>query len=507
MSIKNESSSSYNSAKIWQLFLYPAGRAGHIAFMVLASFLSFYATGVAGLGVVLVSTILTGARIFDGITDPLTGLLIDKTNGKFGKARPWIIGGYLLMAVCVLIIFYTTHLVPESIRLVYFVVIYFIYMLGFGAVGTTIAATEPILTNDPKQRPMVTGIGLIYTSILMSFMGMLTAQLAGKHGGLNNPGFFQELVTYVLVISTILLSCTIIAIWSKDRSENFNISKKNKIKFKDMWLILKDNRPLQLFIVTGATDKLALQIAGNQVINVMLFGIIIGNFEMSGIMATLILVPNILTLMYGMRLAGKVGTKKAYVTITRVAILLSVMCILLLVFGNPREIGFDNIGFMTIAFVTLFIALAAVRNLTMMFSAPMIPDIIDYENYRTGRFAPGVIASVYSFIDKSVSSFQTVLVGLALAAIGFREAFPDIDTPYSEGIFVVTLFLAYGVLIICWIISLICMKFYPLDKERMAEIQEELKARKTNKENDDNKNIKTETKEQNVKTETKKQMA
>ena len=62
-------------------------------------YVSYYATGVVGLSVVLVSSLLTSMRMFDAITDPIIGFIIDKTNGKFGKFRPWIFIGTVINAV------------------------------------------------------------------------------------------------------------------------------------------------------------------------------------------------------------------------------------------------------------------------------------------------------------------------------------------------------------------------------------------------------------------------
>ena len=65
-------------------------------------YVSYYATGVVGLSVVLVSSLLTSMRMFDAITDPIIGFIIDKTNGKFGKFRPMILIGYSIMSVSIL---------------------------------------------------------------------------------------------------------------------------------------------------------------------------------------------------------------------------------------------------------------------------------------------------------------------------------------------------------------------------------------------------------------------
>lgn len=133
---------------------------------------------------------------------------------------------------------------------------------------------------------------------------------------------------------------------------------------------------------------------------------------------------------------------------------------------------------MTISFLFLWLIGGAVRYVASGLSMPMLMDVIDYNTYKTERYAPGVITAVYSFIDKAVSSLQQTFIGLLLASIGFRAVFPDIDTPYTESIFWMTMFLSIGVMMFAWTASLIAMKFYPLTKERMEQVQVEIEAKR-----------------------------
>ena len=96
--------------------------------MFAMGYLSMYATGIGGLLVTVVGFILTAMRIFDGITDPIVGFLIDKTDGKFGKFRPFIVVGNIILGVMT---FVTVHKVPENIRLVYFIGCYALYIIGY----------------------------------------------------------------------------------------------------------------------------------------------------------------------------------------------------------------------------------------------------------------------------------------------------------------------------------------------------------------------------------------
>ena len=107
---------------------------------------------------------------------------------------------------------------------------------------------------------------------------------------------------------------------------------------------------------------------------------------------------------------------------------------------------------------------------------PMTADCADYEVYRSGKYVPGLMGTLFSLVDKLVSSFAPMIAGLMYAAIGFKTALPDIDTPRSDELLYVTLFLSYGIVIIGLLCNLVALKFYPLTKEKMEEIQDEIAA-------------------------------
>ena len=87
-----------NRAHIWQIAFFSLNNTSTNLFLAMMGYVSYYANGIAGIGVVVISFILTGMRVFDGITDPVIGYILDKTNGRFGKFRPFIVLGYILMA-------------------------------------------------------------------------------------------------------------------------------------------------------------------------------------------------------------------------------------------------------------------------------------------------------------------------------------------------------------------------------------------------------------------------
>ena len=142
-----------------------------------------------------------------------------------------------------------------------------------------------------------------------------------------------------------------------------------------------------------------------------------------------------------------------------------------MIFGDPTKISLEHIGLMTIAYIGLYTLVYGFANINVGLATPMIADCADYELYQSGNYAPALMGTVFGFFDKVISSFASTIVGWFCVMIGFADRFPTQEDPLTSGIFWVTLFLFIGMPILGWIASLIAMRFYPLDKEKMVEVQ------------------------------------
>ena len=77
-----------NRAKFYQLALFPMNNgATNVYFVLILSYIATFGNKVLALGMVFASFMVTGMRLFDAITDPIIGAIMDKTDGKFGKFR------------------------------------------------------------------------------------------------------------------------------------------------------------------------------------------------------------------------------------------------------------------------------------------------------------------------------------------------------------------------------------------------------------------------------------
>lgn len=154
------------------------------------------------------------------------------------------------------------------------------------------------------------------------------------------------LATYNLVcvgLSLLFYLLTCVGIAPYDKPENFEEiklggSKDSKPGMKDMWKLIRDNKELQRYMISAVSDKLAQTVASVSVISVLLYGIMIGNYDVTTIISTVAMPPGIIFAIIGAGLAGKHGNRKVMVDWTWACIGLNVLYALFLLFSDTTQI-------------------------------------------------------------------------------------------------------------------------------------------------------------------------
>lgn len=474
-------------AKTWEIALYALNNASTNLYTVVLIYITYFLTGVVGVTVAVAGTISVLLRMWDGVTDPFVGFIVDKTNGKFGKNRPFIALGQLVMFIGTALIFLACPRLPQTARFPFYIVCYMFYIVGYTFQCVVTKSAQSCLTNDPEQRPLFSLFDTINSTLIYSFgPALITAYLVPHYNILDeagnivtdafyNPDFFTVLWSICAALSLICAVLAIIGLWRKDRQEFYGTGAAQKIRLRDYWDTLRHNRAIQMLCVAACSDKLSVGMQTSSVVMVMLFGIIVGNYgEYASFSAITGVLVTVVSMILVMTVARKMGQKQALLIGTYGGIIGAVILFFMLWLGNPANITFSSLNFYTILFVLVYIVMKGFGSVSSSIVIPMTADCADYETYRSGKYVPGLMGTLFSFIDKLISSLAGVIVSLLLVAIGFKDVQPTQSTPYSTGIFWVTMFCFLGAPIIGWILNVIAMKFYPLTKEKMAEIQEKI---------------------------------
>lgn len=468
-----------HTAKIWEIGFYALNNTATNIYMMIFMYVTYFLTGIVGVGVVLAGTITTVMRMWDGVTDPLIGFIVDKTNTRFGKNRPFMLIGNLILGITSFIIYWVTPSLPQAARFPFYIVMYMCYIIGYTSQCVVTKSAQTCLTNDPKQRPVFTMFDAVFNVILFAVLPVIITNVLlpiyGGNDAFTNPEFFRGLWKVFAPVSLIFTLLAMLGLRRKDRLEYYGTGVVQRITFKDYWEVLRKNRAIQMLVISASSDKLTASMKSNSIIYVMLFGIICGNYALYGSFSAMTSIPNVIvTLLLMNFIARRMGQKKAMLIGTWGSIISSVLLFLLLLFGNPTTLSFTKMNLFSIAFLVLNVVMAGFSNVAGNIVIPMTADCADYEVYRSGKYVPGLMGTLFSFVDKMISSLAGTFVSLMIAAIGFKTAQPTPDTPYSDSIFWVTIACFIGAPLLGWLCNIVALKFYPLTKEKMEEIQDRI---------------------------------
>ena len=483
-----------NRAKLYQLALFPLNNgATNVYYVLILTYIATFGNKVLGLAMVFASFMVTGMRVFDAITDPIIGALMDKTNGRFGKFRPFMVIGNVVMAISVIVLYCVTPLIPANmmwLRYTAFIVLYAVWVIGYTFQTSVTRAGQAVLTNDPKQRPLFTifnTIGSLAGMGVMQFIGPI--MVGDRFAGDYNASWFAIMTPIGIIVSVSLTTLAIIGIWEKDNSKYFGIGgdKKQKLKVSEYVQIVKANKPLQRLMIAGGGCKLALSIATNITVLIMLYSCMMGNYDSLYLpMMVLGYVFSVPFFALTVRTSQKKGQKASLMTYVRLALICYIGVLVLLLLwkhGDPTRnlsIMGENglsINLYTIAFILCFGIGYGAYYATADMPIPMVADCADYETYRSGRFIPGIMGTLFSLVDKLVSSLSATVVSIALLFIGVHDL-PTKLTPYVSGMNWVVIVLFCLIPMCAWALTLWAMKGYELDGARIKTIQAVNAARK-----------------------------
>ena len=470
----------YRRAKGWRI-AFSASSSGlmGMTFYILMGYASYVANVGYGIATAIVGVILTATRILDGVTDPLVAFLIDKTKTKFGKIRIWVTIGWLVETLAVFMMYVWAS--GKGHGVIFFIATYCVYIIGYTMVNITNQTIPHALTNDPKQRPMVG----IWSTVFNYFVPMLLSMaimmfILPKYGEFNVP-MLADTCKLCVAVSFVGLIITCIGITPYDKMDYMGAPvKKESIKVRDMISLFKSNKALQTFIIAGASDKIAQQTISQSIITTLLYGIILGNMQISTILSVISMLPSIVFAIIGGKHAGKHGNKESTITWTRACMLVALLSVVFFIIfsGNPHVI-LQKMPLMII-FVVLNFALNGCKMCVTTANNAMMADVIDYEFDRSGNLLPATVTGTYAFIDKLISSFGALIATSSVAILGYTTTMPQPGDAYTKGIFWFTMAIYYGLPLLGWACTLVAMKYSPLSKEGMVEVQSRIASKKGN---------------------------
>lgn len=179
----NEENKKY--LKWYQKLGYGQGDFGANCFYVfVTNFVLIYLTDTVGLNAGIIGTLILVSKCFDGISDVIFGKMIDKTNHKLGKARPWILFSTLPIAIFEVLMFTVPSGLSQGMQYVYFFIIYTASnAIFYTANNISYATLMALITKNKNERVQITSYRYIFAMIANIIISAVSMGMVNAFGG------------------------------------------------------------------------------------------------------------------------------------------------------------------------------------------------------------------------------------------------------------------------------------------------------------------------------------
>ncbi len=173
--------------------------AGNVVYAFLSSFVMIYLTNSVGLSAGIVGTLIAVSKLFDGVTDIFFGAMIDKTHTRLGKARPWMLYGYVGCAVTLVAIFAIPVDIGTAAQYAWFFIAYtLLNAVFYTANNIAYSALTSLCTNNSKERVQMGSCRFIFAFATSLLIQSVTVGFVAACGG--GAGAWRTVaVVYALV--------------------------------------------------------------------------------------------------------------------------------------------------------------------------------------------------------------------------------------------------------------------------------------------------------------------
>ena len=448
--MENQKSSSKKD--ILRVIMFPLGSASsNIYNFLFMSFFMVFCTEALNLNPVVVGFMMTAMRAFDGITDPIIGSIIDRTETKFGKFRPFLLLGSAIMLVSSSAIYIGSFSIPQRYRLIWILACYSIWVIGYTCMTTVNKCALSIVTSNPKFRPISGIAGGCYSTMLQFIMLSGVVPLLGKFGGMQSRQGWIAIIIGAVSLHLFLLIGGMIAISKTDKPEfykNMGIKKKEKATLKEYKEILTLNKPLRMLILAASTDKIAMTISSGSMMYFYMYAV--KNLDLQPIVSGFSTPISLVGAFVAGSIAVRFGCRNAFLMGSIANFMIALVLILLRPFGSN----------LTAVFIVLMSLNLLFRRFSSQNTDPMIAEIIDYHKYRTGKCVPGLIGATFSFVDKLISAFGSSIVGILMGLAGYTSGAEPTTLLYW-----VTIGMYLGAPLLGDLASIIALRNYNISKD------------------------------------------
>ncbi|CBZ03084.1 MFS transporter [Clostridium botulinum] len=406
----------------------------------LSMFILYFYTDVMGMKAAIISTLMLVVRIIAGFMDIASGIVVDKTKTKYGKARPWILWMAIPFGISTILLFSIPN-IGESGKLVYVVITYVLLNVIYTAINIPYGVLNSLMTQDQNERSEINIYRMFCSTAGSLCVSVLVLPLVSLFGG--EQGAW--IITFAIfgIVATFMFFITFKT--TKERVTAVNEEKSQNISFKDGMKALIQNKYWIIIVLLLVVLFMNMGIMGGSMIYYAQY--ILNDKKLVGGLSIAQNIPTLIVMLtIAMPLIKKYGKRNT-------AILGSIIFILGSLFAL---IDLTSVKLIYISIIVKGTGIALIS--ATVFA--LLADTIEYGEWKTNVRTEGLVYSAGNFGLK-------IGIGLGTAIVGWLLAFSNYNG--SSKIQTNTAINAINILFI-WLpmilsgVQIILLKFYKLDK-------------------------------------------
>jgi GPH family glycoside/pentoside/hexuronide:cation symporter len=331
--------------KNWQKLAYGSGDMGsNFMYAFVTSFLMIYLTDSVGMSAGIVGTLMMASKLLDGVSDVFFGGLLDNTNSKMGKARPWLFWTTFPLAICEILLF----MIPgtgEAMQYAYFFVVYtLLNAVFYTANNISYGSLAALMTKNPNERVQAGSIRFMFAGVSALTVMFATTKMVGAFGGDSGnllAGWRNTAIVFALLLIIFNMVC-VLSVKELPQDEPAGGARPEKLSFvKRLRLLLRNKYYLLIlsyyiisYTVSGATSGVGIYFCTY----------VLGNPSLLGILSAALLAPAVIGLSITPFLVKRFGMYKVNLAGAAISMAFSIPVVIFGYMGNlPLLIAFQTL--------------------------------------------------------------------------------------------------------------------------------------------------------------------
>lgn len=453
-----------SSSMFWKVFSY---------------YLPFFYSNIFGLSLIDAGVLVLVTRIWDAVSDPMMGVIADRTQTRWGKYRPYLLWVAPFFSICGILLF-TTPDWSYGAKLIYAYVTYVLMMTVYTAINVPYGAMLGVMTADPQEKTVFSSFRMFF-AYGGSFIALATWEPLTKwiidngQWTMNTAGAWQGAMIVIAIVCFVLFILTFLLTREKLKTvSTVSIGKdfRSLLSNCPWWLLICAALCFNLFCtVRGATVAyyFADIIGFDRVLNFSIFNSQLSILFYAGLFLSVGEVANMIGVACTVPLAKRTGKKSLFMGVNASLVVLS--------------IAFFFIPVSPTGFWLMLLSQVLISILTGMMSPlvwSMYADVSDYAELRYKTASTGLIFSSSSMAQKFGGAIGGAAVLWLLSACGYTPRTEEQMAAQSvlsqpDSALLCLRYLMSFIPAAVAVIAIVVCHFYPLTTKRVEEINEQLK--------------------------------